>query len=161
MSRFQKIEVPCRISGGKLLLDRKILEGKVSGALDNDRLTLTIEEKVKPKTWEQIKAFHGPIIDQIQKHYQDTEKLFIHPDRIKFELKNRFLTPRKKFYPDGSPVMYKVEHPEKPGIFFETPYSEIPSLSELSVEEFRAFIDAIRDYFLHQRGLDIVIDNQN
>ena len=157
MSRFQKIEVPCRVSGGKLLLDRKILEGKVSGALDNDRLTLTIEEKVKPKTWEQIKAFHGPILDQIQKHYEDTEGVYLSKDRIKHDLKQRFLVPVKKFFSDGSPVMVRVKHPER-DVYFETQYSEIPSLSDISIDEARGFINTIIDHFLHVENLAISID---
>lgn len=35
---------------------------------------------------------------------------------------------------------------------------EIPSLADLSIDDARSFIDAILEFYLHERGLTIVID---
>ena len=35
---------------------------------------------------------------------------------------------------------------------------EVPSLSDLSIDEARGFINDILEFYLHERGLNIVID---
>jgi len=160
MSRFQKIEVPCRVANGKLLLDRKILEGKVSGALDNDRLTLTIEEKVESKTLSQLGAFFAAVLPQYQQDIIEKEGVFKTIEMIKEDLKKQFLVPKKRYWSDGSPIMVNVPHPERKGVVFSWHLEQTPSLSELTKEEMSAFMSAVMHDALHNRNLDIKIETK-
>lgn len=160
MAKFKKIQLPCSVSGGKLVIDRELLNGKLSTSVDQDGCTLTISPPRNAKTLKQIKTFYGPVLEQVQKFYEDTEGISIPKDRIKHMLKTRFLTPVKRYFADGTPVTTRVRHPEKEGIYFEAQLEEIPSLGDLSLEEFTAFISEIIHFFYHEKGFLIVIDDR-
>lgn len=78
-------------------------------------------------------------------------------DRIKHELKEQFLTKQRRYWSDGSPVIIRIKHPEKKGVFMEWHMEEVPSLAKLTKNQMREFFDSIRDYYLHTHGLDIQI----
>lgn len=125
---------------------------------DNPEALLILKPMDNPKTHRQLRTFHGPIVHQVQDFIMATEGVYKSVDRVKYELKEQFLQRRKKYWDDGSPVIWKIQHPTKEGVFTEWHVEELPSLSELSIDDARAFIDSILDYFLHERGLTIIID---
>jgi hypothetical protein len=143
--------------GGKLLLDRKQLEGMVSGASDSDRLVLKIEERVESKTLAQLGAFWAAVLPQYQADILKNEGMYKSLESIKEELKKRFLPPRKRNWSDGSPIMVKVPHPERKNVVFEWHLEQIPSMSELSKDEMNAFMSEVMHDAFHSRGLNITI----
>lgn len=109
------------------------------------------------KTLEQLAVFHGPIVEQIQAHYMAAEGIYKCRERIKSELKDQFLPKQKQYWDDGSPVILKIPHPEKSGVSYHWHLEQVPSLSSLTIDQFRGFIDAIITHFLHTAGLSIEI----
>jgi len=147
-----------RIEGGVLHVPRRRMQHDISQVMDEPMVEIIIRREKRPKTWLQIKAFHGPIIEQIQADYMVREGVYKSEDRIKQELKEMFLKKEPQFYDDGSPVIIKIQHPERSGVTYDWHYEKLPSLADLSIEQMRDFIDAILNHFLHERGLDIQID---
>lgn len=156
----QKINLSylCSTKSGKLIAPTKRIREEVAKLPDCEDLMLVIKEEKRSKTYEQIKCFHGPIIEQVQACFLEQDGEYKSEDRIKKELKEQFLGYEKQYYSDGSPVMLKLPHPERKGVFYEYHYCELPSLADLSIDKMRAFIDAIITYFLHERSWPIVIE---
>jgi hypothetical protein len=156
MPKFTQIILPCRTHEGKLILDRKTLEQKVKGNPDADGLTLIIKDG-RMRSPEQNRAFHGTVLDQVQQAHMDVDGEFISKDRLKEKLKEQFLPKVKRYYEDGSPVMVKIPHPEKPSVFFHWHFEEVPSTADLTVEQFTGFLNEIKAHYLHNYGAAIEI----
>ncbi len=144
--------------------------GKIHAAFDrmceeahenypNAELLITIQRLKDPKSWEQIKAFHGTIREQVQ-GFHESNGTWKPLDKIKKELKEQFLEPEKEYYSDGSPVMLKIAHPEKKGVVYEWHKEVIPSLADLSKEQMTTFISDIIDHFWHKHGYSIIIEEK-
>lgn len=158
MKHLQKSFTVARIESGKLIANKQAIAADVAMMKDGD-VSVSIEPYKRLKTWEQLKAFHGPILQQIQADVQNREGVFKSLDRIKDELKNKFLTKEKKYWSDGSPVLLQIAHPEKKGVTMTWHFEETPSLADLTVEEMNGFISEILEFYLHEQGLDIQIDS--
>jgi hypothetical protein len=117
---------------------------------DNCKLTLTRE--ARPKTHKQLGLWHVALIPQIQDFFMSTEGVFKSVDRVKQEMCTQFLKPRPQYYTDGSPVMVNLPHPERKGVFYQWHFEKQPSLEDLDVDEMRSLIDAVLNYFHHDRG---------
>lgn len=136
-------------------VEQKSIEFYEKGA---ECVNIKISIPKREKSYEQIKAFHGTIIDQVQEYHQERNGVFKSKDRIKDELKNEFLVPKKQYWSDGSPMMIKVPHPERKGVYFEYHLEKVPSLADLTVEEMNDFITSIIDNFTHERNYPIIIE---
>lgn len=146
------------VKDGKIIAPKTWISKEVATLKDCPRATLTLKVEGKEKTHAQMRVFHGTIIEQVQDFIMATEGLYKSVDRIKHELKEMFLIKRKRYWDDGSPVIIKIQHPTKPGVSMDWHFEELPSLSELTVDQARSFIDHILDYCLHEKGLSIEID---
>jgi hypothetical protein len=125
---------------------------------DEPDVLVTVSREKTPKTWPQIKVFHGPIVEQVQAFIQETEGVYKSADRVKEMLKNMFLEKEKVYWNDGSPKMVTIPHPERKKVSMEWHEERLPSLADLSIEQMRAFIEAILEYYFHECGLIIKID---
>ncbi len=148
----------CEIKDGKLLAPRPRIGRDLAETLDCPEVEMRLRPVGKNKTLAQLGVFHGPIIEQIQAHYMAAEGVYKCRDRIKSELKDQFLPKKKQYWDDGSPVLVKIPHPEKKGVWYHWHLEQTPSLSTLTLDQFRDFIDAIIAHFLHETGLSIEID---
>lgn len=119
---------------------------------------LFVRAERQPKTWEQIKAFHGPIVSQYIDYVQEMEGRTINEERAKRELKAQFLEIQPVFNDDGTAHMIFVPDPYNPGGWVEVHEHRLPSLADLSVEEMNQLITDILDDFQHVRGWPIVIE---
>ncbi len=160
MAKFKKISVAADVINGKLVMNRELFVEKISHSPDQLGCTLTLSPPVNPKTSLQVRSFHGPVLQQIQVFYKKTEGIEIPLDKIKHILKRQFLAPVKQFFSDGTPVLIKIEHPSKPGIHFESQLEEIPSLADLSIEDFNSFLSEIIHFYHHNFGFLIIIDDR-
>lgn len=159
---FKKISWAASIKDGVLIAPKHRIKNDISRVVgDHQNLRLTIEEEINPKTYPQLKVFHGAICEQVQSYYLETEGVFKSLDKIKYDLKEQFLIKEKKYYNDGSPVMLRLPHPERRGVFFEWHLEETPSLSTLSMEQMNSFINSIIDNFVHEKGWSIIINPKN
>lgn len=158
MKRLTELSYLGSLKSGKITMPRARMKRELALCEDEPDIEIIIRREKRPKTWSQIKVFHGPIVDQIQADYMAREGVYKSEDRIKQELKEMFLKKEPQFYNDGSPVIIKIQHPERKGVTYDWHYEKLPSLADLSIEQMRDFIDAILNYFLHERGLDIQID---
>lgn len=158
MYKLRSLTYIGRIEGGVLYAPRQRIAKDTAQVFDEPVVEITIRPERRGKTWEQLGAFHGPIVEQVQADYMAREGVYKSEDRIKEELKEQFLIKKQRFYNDGSPVIRLLKHPERPGIYYEWHYEETPSLADLSIEEMRDFIDRILEFFQHERGLTIIID---
>jgi len=154
---MKPLTYPASIQKGKLTLPSEQLKKDIKNVGECLFCEVVIREPYKGKTAAQLGAFHGPIITQVQDHYMDTDGVYMGRDTIKAELKEMFLPKVKQYYTDGSPMMKTVNHPEKKGVTYQWHYEKTPSLADLSLDDFRAFIDAILDWFQHERGLTIIL----
>jgi hypothetical protein len=161
MPRLTELRYLASLKSGKLQLPRERMAAELSELEDEEGVEVIIRREKRRKTYEQLKAFHGPICEQVQQHYMDTEGLFKSLDHVKEELKEAFLQKEPQFYDDGSPVMVKIKHPERKGVNYDWHMEKIPSLADLSIEQMNGFISAILEYFLHERGFDIVIESKD
>jgi len=100
---------------------------------DCESVTLIIKPEGPGKTNAQIRAFHGPILEQIQAYEMAMNAIYKTKDRIKHELKEMFLDKVPQFYDDGSPVLIKIRHPERKGVTYDWHYEKVPSLADLSL----------------------------
>lgn len=148
----------CEIKDGQLLAPRPRIRKDLAEMRDCPEVEMRLRPVGKNKTLEQLAVFHGPIIEQIQAHYMAAEGIYKCRERIKAELKDQFLPKKKQYWDDGSPVLVKIPHPEKQGVWYHWHLEQTPSLSTLTVDGFRGFIDAILSHFLHSEGLSIEID---
>lgn len=148
----------CEIKYGQLLAPRHRIRKDLAEMHDCPEVEMRLRPVGKNKTLAQLAVFHGPIIEQIQAHYMAAEGVYKCRERIKSELKDQFLPKKKQYWDDGSPVLVKIPHPEKKGVWYHWHLEQTPSLSTLTVDGFRGFIDAILAYFLHSEGLSIEID---
>lgn len=148
----------CEIKDGQLLAPRPRIRKDLSEMADCPEVEMRLRPAGKNKTLEQLAVFHGPIIEQIQAHYMACEGVYKCRERIKWELKDQFLPKEKQYWDDGSPILLKIPHPEKKGVWYHWHFEQTPSLSTLTIDAFRAFIDAIINHFLHEKELIIEID---
>ena len=148
----------CEIKAGQLIAPRQRIKKEISFLADCPEVVMVLKPAGKAKTLQQLRVFHGVIIPQIQDFYMATEGLYKSSDRIKAELKEQFLPKMKRYYDDGSPVIINIAHPTKPGVKMQWHFEETPSLSTLTIDQVRGFIDAILGHFLHEMGLVIEID---
>lgn len=146
------------IKDGKMLAPRPRMIKEIAELSDVPEARLTLSTEANPKTHRQLRVFYGPIIEQIQDFYMSVEGVYKSADRVKHELKQQFLQPIKKYWDDGSPVVIRITHPTKEGVKMDWHMEVLPSLGDLSVDQMRSFINAVREYFLHERGLSIEID---
>lgn len=156
--KLTSLSWPVTISNGELHVPRERMFKDIAQLADNPEAMLLLKPIDNPKTHRQLRTFHGPIIEQVQSFIMATDGVYKSVDRIKYDLKEQFLQKRKKYWDDGSPVIWKIQHPTKPGVCMEWHVEEVPSLSELSIDEARGFINDILEFYLHERGLTIVID---
>lgn len=147
-----------RIEGGVLHVPRRRMQHDIAQVMDEPMVEITIRPEKRGKTQEQLGAFHGPIVEQIQADYMARDGVYKSEDRIKFDLKNQFLIKEKKYWSDGSPVLLQIQHPEKKGVTMTWHMEQVPSLADLSLEQMRDFIDRILEWYQHERGLTIIID---
>lgn len=146
-----------------------IINGRITGIgqqLSNDikdiesqEILLTIEPVRRTKTLQQLRAFHGTVLDQLQQCHMEMDGEYMSKDKIKFQLKERHLDKKLLYWSDGTPVMNKVEHPEKPGVYFQYHVKTVPSLRDLSKEEMSKFIEAIIYEYWHNYNYQIKIEN--
>ena len=158
MKRLTQLRYLGSLQSGKLKIPRERMERELAMCEDEQDIEVIIRREKQPKTWAQISAFHGPIIEQIQADEMAREGLYRSEDRVKQELKEMFLKKEKQYYNDGSPVIIKIQHPERKGVTYDWHFEKLPSLADLTLQQMRGFIDEILNHFLHERGLRIVID---
>jgi hypothetical protein len=156
----QKINLSylCSLKSGKLIAPSNRMREELAKLPDCENLVLVIKEEKISKTWEQIKCFHGPIVSQVQECHLEQDGEFLSLDKVKYRLKEQFLTKEKQYFSDGSPLTVKVPHPERANVWYEYHFSSVPSLADLSIEQFRSFIDEIISFYLHERSWSIVIE---
>ena len=159
MHRLKPLHYLASLKNGKLTLPRARMEKELAMFEDEPDVEVIIRREKRPKTWPQLKVFHGPIIEQIQSDMMATQGVYQCAERIKNDLKEMFLPKEKQYYTDGSPVMLTLQHPERKGVTYQWHLEQTPSLADLSIEQMRGFIDAILEYYLHERGLQIVIES--
>lgn len=159
-TKHKKIELSylCSIENGQLKAPSERMRREISAIGNASDLVLVIKEEKRPKTYEQIKAFHGAVCEQVQACFLEQDGEFMSLDKVKRKLKEQFLPLEKQYYNDGTPVMVKLPHPERKGVFYEYHYEALPSLADLSVEQMRSFIDEIISHFLHERDWQIIIE---
>jgi len=161
MSELTQLSYEAKIISGQLAIsDRARMQAEIKAMPEGQDVLLIIKPRGKAKTNPQIRAFHGPVLEQIQAFEQETNGVYKDKYHIKHELKQAFLPKVKRYFSDNAPVMVKVPHPEKKNVFVNWHVEETPSLSKLTKSEMRAFFDAIRDYYLHECGLDIQIGHE-
>ena len=146
------------IQDGKLIVPGERLKQEISEIQDTPEARLQLAPLENPKTHRQLRTFHGCIVPQVQAFEMATDGVYKSVDRIKYELKDRFLEKQKRYWDDGSPVIIRITHPTKPGVGMDWHMEELPSLSKLTIDQARSFIDRICEYYLHERGLHIEID---
>lgn len=147
-----------------------IINGRITGIgqqLSNDikdiesqEILLTIEPVRRTKTLQQLRAFHGTVLDQVQQCHMEMDGEYMSKDKIKFQLKERHLDKKLLYWSDGTPVMNKVEHPEKPGVYFQYHVKTVPSLADLTKEQMMRFIEAIISEYWHNYQFSIVINEK-
>lgn len=147
-----------------------IINGRITGIgqqLSNDikdiesqEILLTIEPVRRTKTLQQLRAFHGTVLDQVQQCHMEMDGEYMSKDKIKFQLKERHLDKKLLYWSDGTPVMNKVEHPEKPGVYFQYHVKTVPSLADLTKEQMMRFIEAIISEYWHNYQFSIVLNEK-
>lgn len=158
MPDFTQLTYSASIVKGQLMIhNRAAMKNDFLDIGECEAVTVIIKPESDGKTNAQIRTFHGPILEQIQAWEMAINGLYKTKDRIKHEVKEMFLQKRRRYWSDGSPVIIKIQHPEKKGVFMEWHMEEVPSLSKLTKNQMREFFDAIRDHYLHNHGLDIQI----
>jgi hypothetical protein len=158
MKHLPKSFTIARIESGKLIADKQAIARDTAKMKDGD-VSIEIKPYVRSKTWEQLKAFHGVIVPQVKAFIEDREGISYTIERIKDDLKNTFLSKAKQFYSDGTPVMVKMAHPDKPKVSYLWHFERVPSLADLKVDEMNQFISDIIAHFWEKHGESIVIDS--
>lgn len=155
-NRLTTLTFLARVHSGKIVSNRDEIARAVS-TVDDCEMLIILRRITGRGCGKMMRAFHGPILQQIQADLMAREGRYKDVERIKAELKEQFLGKRKQHWSDGSPVIIQMPHPERKGVTFDWHLETVPSLADLSREEFRAFIDAILDHYLHEQGLDIQV----
>lgn len=147
-----------------------IINGKITGigkeltddikAIKEMPIILKIEPVRRTKTLQQLRAFHGTVLDQVQQCHMEHDGEYMSKDKIKFQLKERHLDKKLLYWSDGTPVMNKVEHPEKPGVYFQYHVKTVPSLADLTKEQMMRFIEAIISEYWHNYQFSIVLNEK-
>jgi hypothetical protein len=145
------------IKGSLFVPERARMQAEIKSMPEGQEVLLIVKPRGKEKTNPQLRAFHGPVLEQIQAWEQETNGVYKDRDHIKHELKHQFLPRVKQYFDDGAPKLVKVPHPEKKNVFVNWHVEETPSLAKLTKSEMRDFFDAFREYYLHECGLDIQI----
>ena len=162
MKEFIKLHYHASIIKGQLFIpNRAEMKNDFLAIGDCEDVTMTLEPTSEGKSNAQIRTFHGPIVGQVQAFEMATNGVYKNADRVKHELKEQFLPKQKRYWTDGSPVIIKIQHPERKGVFMEWHMEEVPSLADLTKNQMRGFFDAIMDFYLHTHGLDIQIDGHD
>jgi hypothetical protein len=158
MSDQTQLSYEAQILKGQLFVpERARMQAEIKAMPEGQEVLLIVKPRGKEKTNPQLRAFHGPVLEQIQAWEQETNGFYKDKDHIKHELKQAFLPKVKRYFSDNAPVMVKVPHPERKNVFVNWHVEETPSLAKLTKSEMRAFFDAFRHYYLHECGLDIQI----
>lgn len=158
MSDFTQLSYEAQIIAGQLAIqDRATMQREIKGLPEGTNVLLIVKPRGKAKTNAQLRAFHGPVLEQIQAWELETNGVYKDVAHIKHELKQAFLPKVKQYFDDGAPKIVKVPHPERKKVFMDWHVEETPSLAKLSKSEMRSFFDAFRHYYLHECGLDIEI----
>ena len=158
MKKLTELRYIGSLQNGRLILPRERMKKEIMELEDMEDVLVIIKPEKQPKTIDQIRAFHGPIVEQVQTYYERIEGLYKCPEAVKDDLKEMFLKKVPQYYTDGSPLMVKMPHPEKKGVFYYWHFERLPSLSDLSIQEMNTFINEIINFFLHERGFIIEID---
>lgn len=145
-----------RIKDGKLILSQSQIDQYTKNCLDAE-VIVKVEEIRDPKSYEQIKVFHGTILDQVRECHMENEGEVISKDKLKSMLKNEFLEKIPQYWSDGTQVVQMVEHPDRKGVFFQIPVKVTPSLSKLTKEQMTEFISKIIDHYWQNYGWSITI----
>ena len=148
-----------RIENGKLIAHKQAIASDVAKMKDGD-VSIEIKPYVRPKTWEQLKAFHGIIVPQVKAFIENREGMSYTVERIKDDLKAEFLQKVKQYYDDGTPVMIKMAHPDKKNVSYLWHFEKVPSLADLNVSEMNQFISDIIAHFWEKHGESIVIEQR-
>ena len=155
---FTQLSYDASIIKGQLFIPNRVaMKNDFLEIGDCDHVIVIVKPESPGKTNAQLRAFHSAILGQIQDFEMATNGLYKTKDRIKHELKEMFLQKKRRYWSDGSPVIIRIQHPEKKGVFMEWHMEEVPSLAKLTKNQMREFFDAIRDHYLHNHGLDIQI----
>lgn len=152
-----KLRLETQIKNGKLIGIKEDIQNALKG-IEYMSVVVMIEEIKDFKTINQLRGFHGTLLEQVQRYYLETDGEYKSLDKIKNELKEQFLDKVPLYWSDTTPVMNKIEHPEKKGVFFRYHVKVTPSLSGLSKDEMRHFIDKIIYYFSNTCNWHIVIE---
>lgn len=158
MKHLSKSFSLARIESGKLIANSQAIAADVAKMKDGD-VSVEIKPYVRSKTYEQLKAFHGVVVPQVQAFIEDREGMHYTPERVKDDLKAEFLQKVKQYYSDGTPVMVKMQHPEKPKVSYMWHFEKTPSLADLKVDEMNQFLSDIIAHFWEKHGESIVIDS--
>ena len=158
MKHLPKSFTLARIESGKLIADKQAIARDAAKMKDGD-VSVEIKPYVRSKTWEQLKAFHGVIVPQVKAFIENREGMSYTVERIKDDLKNTFLSKVKQYYSDGTPVMIKMQHPDKKNVSYLWHMEVLPSLADLKVDEMNQFISDIIAHFWEAHGESIVIDS--
>lgn len=158
MKHLPKSFTIARIQAGTLIADKQAIAADVARMKDGD-VSVEIKPYVRSKTYEQLKAFHGVVVPQVQAFIENREGMLYTAERVKDDLKAAFLKKVKEFYSDGTPVLIKLPHPERKGVFYEWHKEDVPSLADLKVDEMNQFISDIIAHFWEKHGESIVIDS--
>ena len=105
---------------------------------------VTIKKASPPKSWTQLKIFHGFIVERFVDAAADTGET-VSAEATKETLKQRFLL-RPIIEPDGSPM---IDEGSGESLFY------LPSLSELTVAEMSEFIENCIILYFERYGNDI------
>ena len=116
MHRLKPLHYLASLKDGKLTLPRARMEKELAMCEDEPDVEVIIRREKRPKTWPQLKVFHGPIIEQIQSDMMATQGVYQCAERIKNDLKEMFLPKEKQYYTDGTPVMPTIKPTARPEI---------------------------------------------
>ena len=143
---------------GQMFVPRERMNKEIAELSDLQEARLELAPLENPKTHRQLRTFYGCIVPQVQAFDLANDGVYKSADRVKFELKDRFLERNKRYWDDGSPVILRIKHPSKPGVGMDWHMEELPSLSSLTIDQMRSFIDRILHFYLHELGFHIEID---
>jgi len=101
MKRLTELRYLASLKGGRLTLPKERMRAELARLEDCEDVELIIRREKRPKTWPQLKVFHGTILEQVQAFYDSTDGVYYSLDRIKADLKEMFLPKEKQYYSDG------------------------------------------------------------
>jgi len=152
MLHFQEVITSTGIRDfGKI--NKAIKEWFKQGAI----ITIQVDALKESKTYEQIKAFYGPVVNQVIQIEEQFNGIRYPEDEMKWRLKLMFLKPIKRFHSNGKPVMsfFRDDATGEQVIYQE---QDIQSLGDMTLVQMNSFITQIIDYYWHKFGASIVIE---